>query len=52
MVTRIELHVYTDNAAGIALFERFRFEIEGTHRRFAFRNGRYASACSMWRVRD
>ncbi|HEX2741669.1 MAG TPA: GNAT family N-acetyltransferase, partial [Rubrobacter sp.] len=33
-LTRIELHVYVDNAAGIALYEKFGFEVEGTHRRF------------------
>jgi putative acetyltransferase len=35
------------NAIGIALYEKFVFEIEGTHRRFAFRNGEYVDACSM-----
>ena len=29
-LSRIERHVYTDNAAGIALHEKFGFEIEGT----------------------
>jgi putative acetyltransferase len=51
-LTRVELTVYTDNAAGIALYEKFGFEIEGTHRRYAFRNGEYADAYSMARVRD
>ena len=50
-LSRIELHVYTDNAAGISLYEKFGFEIEGTHRRFAFRNGRYVDAYSMARIR-
>lgn len=49
-LTRIELHVYTDNEAGIALYEKFGFEVEGTHRRFGFRNGRYADAYSMARI--
>ena len=49
-LTRIELSVYTDNAAAVALYEKFGFEIEGTHRRFAFRNGRYVDAYSMARV--
>jgi putative acetyltransferase len=39
------------NAAGVALYERFGFEIVGTHRRFAFRNGEYVDAYSMARVR-
>jgi putative acetyltransferase len=51
-LTRIELHVFTDNAAAIALYEKFGFEIEGTHRRYAFRNGEYVDACSMSRVRS
>ena len=51
-LTRVELRVYTANAAAIALYEKFGFEIEGTHRRFAFRNGRYVDAYSMARVRD
>jgi len=37
---------------GIALYEKFGFEIEGTHPRFAFRNGKYVAAYSMARVRD
>jgi putative acetyltransferase len=48
---RIELSVYTDNAAGIALYEKFGFEIEGTHSRYAFRNGEYVDAYSMARIR-
>ena len=50
-LTRIELQVYTDNAAGIALYEKFEFEIEGTHRRYAFRNGAYVDAYTMARLR-
>jgi L-phenylalanine/L-methionine N-acetyltransferase len=48
---RVELSVYTDNAAGIALYEKFGFEIEGTHHRYAFRNGEYVDAYSMARIR-
>jgi len=50
-LTRIELHVYVDNAAGIALYEKFGFEVEGTHRRFAFRDGEYVDAYSMARLK-
>ncbi|HJQ28974.1 MAG TPA: GNAT family N-acetyltransferase [Rubrobacter sp.] len=50
-LTRIELQVYVDNAAGIALYEKFGFEIEGTHKRFAFRDGEYVDAYSMARLR-
>ncbi len=49
-LTRIELTVYTDNAAGIALYEKFGFEIEGTHRRYAFRDGGFVDAYSMARI--
>ena len=40
------------NAAGIALYEKFGLEIEGTHRCFAFREGEYVDAYSMVRVRE
>ncbi len=50
-LTRIELRVYVDNSAAVALYERFGFEIEGTHRRMAFRNGGYVDAHSMARIR-
>jgi putative acetyltransferase len=50
-LTRLELTVYVDNAAGIALYKKFGFEIEGTHRRYAFRNGEYVDAYSMARIR-
>ena len=50
-LTRIELSVYVDNAAAIALYEKFGFEVEGTHRRFAFRDGEYVDAYSMARLK-
>jgi len=50
-LTRIELRVYLDNAAGIALYEKFGFEVEGTHRRLAFRDGEYVDAYSMARLK-
>src|SRR5215211_1286167 len=48
---RLELTVYADNTAGIELYEKLGFEIEGTHRCFAFRNGEYVDAYSMARIR-
>lgn len=51
-VTRVELQVYTDNEAGIALYEKFGFEIEGTHRCNAFRDGEYVDAYSMARISE
>jgi len=50
-LTRIELRVYVDNSAAVALYKKFGFEIEGTHRRLAFRNGEYVDAYSMARIR-
>jgi L-phenylalanine/L-methionine N-acetyltransferase len=50
-LTRLDLRVYADNAPAIALYEEFGFELEGTHRRFAFRNGEYVDAHVMARLR-
>ena len=47
---RLELTVYTDNAAALALYRKFGFVIEGTHRDFAFRDGRYVDAYAMARL--
>jgi putative acetyltransferase len=49
-LTRVELRVYVDNAPAIALYKKFGFEIEGTHHRFAFRNGEYVDSYSMARI--
>lgn len=49
-VWRIELTVYTDNDAAIALYRRFGFRIEGTHRAYALRAGRYVDAHAMARL--
>lgn len=46
-ITRLELEVYTDNQAGIHLYQKFGFEIEGTLRQYAFRDGEYVDAYSM-----
>jgi putative acetyltransferase len=50
-VTRIELTVYTDNAAAIALYTKFGFVVEGTLRRYALRDGGYVDAHTMARLR-
>lgn len=47
---RIELTVYTDNAPALALYRRFGFEIEGTHRGFALRDGALVDAHTMARL--
>lgn len=47
---RIELTVFSDNARAIALYRRFGFETEGTHRAYAYRDGQYADVLSMARL--
>ncbi len=47
---RMELTVFTDNASAIYLYRKFGFEIEGTFRAYAMRDGRYADAHSMARL--
>jgi putative acetyltransferase len=50
-VIRLELTVFADNAAAIALYRKFGFEIEGTHKAYALRSGEYVDAHAMARVR-
>jgi putative acetyltransferase len=50
-LTRLDLRVYVDNEPAISLYEKFGFEVEGTHRRFAYRNGEYVDAHVMARLR-
>jgi len=50
-LSRIELQVYADNSAAVGLYKRFGFEIEGTHRCYAFRDGEFVDAYSMARLR-
>lgn len=49
-IRRIELEVYTDNAAAIALYKKFGFVVEGTLRQYAFRNGEVVDVHVMSRV--
>ena len=48
---RIELDVYVDNEPAIALYTRFGFEVEGTLRDIAFRDGAFVDALMMSRLR-
>ncbi|MNP73809.1 Spermine/spermidine acetyltransferase [compost metagenome] len=50
-IERIELTVYTDNQGAIALYRKFGFEIEGTSRRFAMRDGELVDAYHMARFK-
>lgn len=50
-LTRLELEVYTDNEPAVRLYKKFGFEIEGTHKMFAFRDGGYVDAYSMARLK-
>ena len=47
---RLELEVYPDNAPALRLYRRFGFEVEGTKRRFALRDGAWTDALAMARV--
>lgn len=47
---RIELTVFVDNAAALALYRRHGFALEGTHRAYALRDGVYADAHAMARL--
>ena len=51
-VLRLELEVYTDNAPAIRLYKKFGFEIEGTQRQHAFRDGEYVDSYFMARLRS
>jgi putative acetyltransferase len=50
-LSRLELNVYTDNTPAIQLYQKFGFVIEGTHVRYAFRDGDYVDSHSMARIR-
>ena len=49
--TRLQLEVYTDNHAAIALYKKFGFVIEGTHPKDSFRQGEYIDCYSMGRLK-
>jgi putative acetyltransferase len=51
-ITRIELEVFTDNEPAIRLYKKFGFEIEGTLRRHAFRDGEYVDSYYMARLKQ
>lgn len=49
--TRLELTVYTDNAAAFALYRKYGFVTEGTLRQYALRGGVLVDAYTMARLR-
>ena len=50
-LTRLELEVYADNQSAIRLYERFGFEVEGTLRQHALRDGQFVDSIVMGRLR-
>ncbi len=50
-VRRLELVTWTDNEQALALYRKFGFVIEGTHRWYVFRDGQYADAHALARLR-
>ena len=51
-VTRLELTVFTDNERAIALYKKFGFQVEGTHKAYALRDGKYIDVHAMARIRE
>lgn len=51
-LTRLELTVFVDNEPAIGLYKKFGFEVEGTHRKYAFRGGEYVDTLAMARVTE
>ncbi len=49
---RLELTVFCDNHKAIGLYKKLGFEIEGTLRKYALKNGKYADMYMMARVLD
>ncbi|MCU0537048.1 MAG: GNAT family N-acetyltransferase [Hydrococcus sp. Prado102] len=49
---RLELTVYIDNPAAIHLYKKYGFAIEGTLKKYAFRDGIYIDAYTMARVTE
>jgi L-phenylalanine/L-methionine N-acetyltransferase len=50
-LSRLELTVFSDNELAVKLYKKLGFVIEGTHRKYAFRDGTYADVYAMARVR-
>lgn len=48
---RLDLTVFVDNDPAIHLYKKFGFEIEGTQRKKAFRDGKFADVHMMARIK-
>lgn len=46
-LTRLQLEVYPDNVRAIGLYEKYGFEVEGTYRAYAYRDGQYVDTLVM-----
>ena len=51
-ISRLELMVFVDNEPAIQLYKKSEFEIEGTLRDYAFRDGQLVDVYSMSRIRE
>lgn len=49
---RVELDVNVDNPAGIRLYEKYGFEVEGTRRFHTYGDGRWADSFFMARIKE
>jgi putative acetyltransferase len=49
-VLRVELHVHADNERALALYRSMGFALEGRHKAFSLKNGRYVDSFSMARM--
>lgn len=50
-ITRISLVVWSSNENAVGLYQKLGFEIEGTMKRFVFKEGKYEDALLMARVK-
>lgn len=50
-IDRIELTVFVDNDPALAVYRKFGFEIEGTGKRYALRNGEFVDSYFMARMK-